>query len=483
MGSEYEPAIFKRNPEYKNWKKESEGSSPYFPLQRQQESPILGGFDERRLERYEELTAGPWEAATRNWATEKARVVEMLRCFPSEAVIPQVVVKADDKRALRKAMLSLLEEDENCLGVRTCYSPDRLGKAPYSMGKIKDRKAVDRFLENDYQSWLQNERHGEHGEHFEEIIVLANPPLLGTPETEDEHFVFIAKIDPGRFLTEVALDTSQLRTIENANKDSLIEIERFSAPGTPLRRGATETSIGQDYWNGHLASEVVALVMDVVRPMRKKFNGIARLIGLTGSDLTLSNYQAISTEGPVLYTEWGDEDNEDGERVETELEYTHRKFTEAVKNQAGFSLVAKEIALHIFDPNYILDGHLPTNATISGKISTTIAKGTLPEDLCKKLVKPRAWTATENLRRLVYDEWLHPPMDIYLRLMALNNVCVLPGQNAGEGYDGVEVQGGYNTDGQIEYAKIYAIRGREEKEFAQRSDREFRSRSTFTPRH
>ena len=423
MGTEYEPLIFKVNPEYRNWKKEKTGEYlNYSPLPHTQDVLDLPSVLEARLKKYEEKAVGPWEKAVKNWDTEKARVTEMVNFFPSDAIIPQVAVKVNDKESIRNAMFSLLDEGKNCLGVRTCYFPDWMGEAPYSMGKIKDEKGINDFFTVDYPDWLKNKMWGDNGEHLEEIIVQANPPLFGKAGEESKHFVFITIESPEDLLTEVCLNTFHLRSIETKGKDDFVKIIQPIVPGQIFRAHFLQTSIGRKHWNEELTDD-------------------------------------------------------ESERPGNDTEELHDKYVEKVANQGKFREAARAIASLIFDPIYILGANQSTELCVWGNIEKAISNGTLPDNLCEELIKPRTWEATNNLKRMIHQEWLSPPMDIYLRLMALNNICILPGQKAGSGYNLVEVQGAYDPKGKIEYARVYALRGREEKEFADRAKRRSTTRA------
>lgn len=111
----------------------------------------------------------------------------MLKLFPEHITIPQTVVKATDKAALKDAMFYALSSHHCWIGIRTCYFPDRLGKAPSKM-PIKSADDIRGFLEEDYPNWLKTEMVGPGGETLKEIIVLANPPDLGEPALEDQHY-------------------------------------------------------------------------------------------------------------------------------------------------------------------------------------------------------------------------------------------------------------------------------------------------------
>jgi len=423
VGTEYEPLIFKVNPEYRNWKKEKTGEYlNYSPLPLTQDVLDLPSVLEARLKKYEEKAVGPWEKAVKNWDTEKARVTEMVNFFPSDAIIPQVAVKVNDKESIRNAMFSLLDEGKNCLGVRTCYFPDWMGEAPYSMGKIKDEKGINDFFTVDYPDWLKNKMWGDNGEHLEEIIVQANPPLFGKAGEESKHFVFITIESPEDLLTEVCLNTFHLRSIETKGKDDFVKIIQPIVPGQIFRAHFLQTSIGRKHWNEELTDD-------------------------------------------------------ESERPGNDTEELHDKYVEKVANQGKFREAARAIASLIFDPIYILGANQSTELCVWGNIEKAISNGTLPDNLCEELIKPRTWEATNNLKRMIHQEWLSPPMDIYLRLMALNNICILPGQKAGSGYNLVEVQGAYDPKGKIEYARVYALRGREEKEFADRAKRRSTTRA------
>lgn len=478
MGTEYEPSIFKVNPEYRNWKNESAGiSSDYSPLPTtQQDILALPSVLERRLEKYEEKAVGPWKRAVKNWVTEKARVTEIVNLFPNDMVIPQVAVKADDKKSIRDAMFSLLKEGENCLGVRTCYFPDLMGKAPYSMGKIRDKKGITHFLREEYPAWLKTEARGPEDEHLEleEIIVQANPPLLGKAGEENKHFVFITIEEPDRLLTEVCLNTFHLRSIETGGIDDFVEITQPVVPGQIFRAHLLQTSIGRKHWNEELTKEISSLVQKTIEPMRRRFNPIDRLKGFHDKELTIANFEYLLPKENPFISEWPDDEQE---RLGSDTEELHDKYVEKVVKHGEFRETARKIASLIFDPMYILGATTPTELSIQGNIDKIITDGTLPTNLYEELINPRTWEATNNLKRIVHQEWLSPPMDIYLRLMALNNVCVLPGQEAGSGHCAVEVQGAYDSKGKIEYTKIYAIRGREEKEFADRAKRRLTTRA------
>ena len=471
MREEFEPAIFKVNPEYKHWKVEQSGA--IFPFSIPAQELPISPLHERRLRNYENQAIPLWEKAVNRWITEKARVVEVLDFFPQNKVIPQIVVNAYDRKALKEAMFTLFKPEERWLGVRTCYYPDRLRTAPSKMG-LRTEKEIKEFLDKVYPTWLKSEEWGEKNQHLEETIVLGNPPFLGPPEFDSRHFVFMTSVLPHQILTEVRLNTAQLRGLEQGEINRFIHLTMPLLTKTPITSETLRVIVGEAYWNQQTLEEtaerVNALVDRVVERVRKTFNILGELKGLSGRKLTLSNFEELSKREPPVWN-WPEE-----EESKTEIEALKERYIAAITEEKADGVI-KTGAISIFSPGYFLTPSKILSPSTKAKIREEVRKeihktmlsGKLPQEMYQELIDPRAWAAIKDLRELIFNQWLTPPMDLYYRLVTLNRVCVSLGQAQDRGYDTIEVQGAYNHEGKIEYALIYALRGREEKEFGERA--------------
>lgn len=462
MREELEPAIFNVNPEYRHWKAEQSGA--IFPFSIPAQELPISPLHERRLRNYENQAIPLWEKAVNRWITEKARVAELVpSVFPKGTFIPQLVVKANDRRALEETMFSLFKEDETWLGIRTCYQ-DWIRGAPWKMG-IASKEDIREYLNEDYPRWLEIKSPG--GKQVEEIVVLGNPPLLGKPEFEERHFVFMASALPHQIIVEAKLSTSQLRDLEGDTKE-FIEITK-PLPETCSRTAELPRTIfGDVYWNEETLKRVTTCYVNAISKIQKTFNILAKLKGLSGRELVQSNSEYLSIGGRSLW-EWPEE-----EKTKSEIEGLLEDYHKVIAKQKDASKVVKAIVMRIASPLDVMISVETLQAGIKGRIRDAMLDERFDQEMYRTLISPRARVATGDLENLIFKQWSEPPMDLYLRLVALNNVCVLPGQAPGRGNDTIEVQGAYGQDGKIEYALIQSVRGREEKEFGERAKTQVR---------
>lgn len=191
---------------------------------------------------------------------------------------------------------------------------------------------------------------------------------------------------------------------------------------------------------------------------------MAKLQGLSKKELVVSIFNQLS-QRERLPGEWPEEDEEN----ESESEYLHQRYLENVQKEVSVPGVVRKIAALIFDPLYFRPGTAKSLPVIKAKISEAMGYGKFDEEMLSALVRPRSFVATRDLISLVYEKWSRPPVDLFARLVAMNRACILEGQEPGEGYEIVEVQGKYSPEGQIVYARIQSVEAREEKEFAKRA--------------
>lgn len=234
------------------------------------------------LPRYRSLACSVWERtaklygkgqqdfdarARQIWAdsrceTEKARVVELLNLIPTQYRIVETPVKAHDRETLKARMLDVISTGK-WVGLRTCYSEQPLGEAPWHMA-IRSKKDIENFFKDeDFRIYTYKERKLGGGysawisdSNLREIIVLYNPPELGLsapeyPEYDSScmHKHFVLHVFAGtasdyrdRIKVNLKLGTDQLRSFENIPREELIRIEMPLYPDVPFALESCEYS-------------------------------------------------------------------------------------------------------------------------------------------------------------------------------------------------------------------------------------------------
>ncbi len=193
-------------------------------------SPIIPEL----VKRVEELRAN----ASRNWQSEKARVIEVFdHFFDGQTMIKNRLVKPNDKESLKNALLEVINSgDFNA--PRTCHSPVKLAGAPWADGP-NSPELVEQFLTDPnypgkyggYPRWIEDST-------LDAIIVGHEPKDKLNVEFANKHFVCTLSCVNGmtsQLVINVHFGTAQLRSLERVEntelatiKINLNPVERFS---------------------------------------------------------------------------------------------------------------------------------------------------------------------------------------------------------------------------------------------------------------
>ena len=206
------------------------------------------------------LQEASYIATSTPWRTDKAKAIELLRLIPSEYRIEQIVVNAKDKERIRQLMLEGVDKGF-WIGPKCCYSATpKLGKGLWQMG-IRTPTQVEEFLNDPdfsglsnaggYPKWVEDPN-------LEEIVVVYDPPQKGLPEYAHRHFFFTISCmrDPATVQIEMALGTSRVRLLEEAESNQLIHIRMELDFQAPKYRGPRTMVFGQSYFMSSALNEL-----------------------------------------------------------------------------------------------------------------------------------------------------------------------------------------------------------------------------------
>lgn len=201
----------------------------------------------------------------RTWKSEKAVITDLLRLVPEERRIRQEVFAADDRDAIRSAMLSGIEEGL-WVGPKVCRTTDPyLGNGPWQTG-IKTAKEVDSFLNDPgyvgrsphggYLTWISDPA-------VTELVVVFDPPGKGEPELNAEHFVCTLSCvsSPAQLQIMLMLGTSRLRSLESASPRQVILVTVEPNYQHPYYLGLVRPIVGRDYWTSPSPGRLAEVAM------------------------------------------------------------------------------------------------------------------------------------------------------------------------------------------------------------------------------
>jgi pyruvate,orthophosphate dikinase len=201
----------------------------------------------------------------RTWKSEKAVVTDLLSLFPEEWRIRQEVFPADDRDAIRSAMLMGIEAGF-WIGPKVCRTTaPNIGNGPWQTG-IKTAEEVDSFLKD--PAYVGRAPHGGYLEWISdpavtELVVVFDPPGKGEPELNAEHFVCTLSCasSPAQLQIMLMLGTSRLRSLESASQRQLILVTVEPDYQHPHYLGLVRSIVGGDYWTSSRPGRLAQVAM------------------------------------------------------------------------------------------------------------------------------------------------------------------------------------------------------------------------------
>jgi phosphohistidine swiveling domain-containing protein len=338
------------------------------------------------------------------WTTDKANVIEALKLLHPGMRIRQVVAAAHDIETIREQMYDVVNSGY-WNGPRTCYYPYALGKAGWHMA-ITTIEEVDEFLNNPnfkgfsgaggYPRWIQDPN-------LREIITVYDPPKLGLPEFEHEHFVFTISCgtNPDHVLVEMNIGTAQLRSIEKADSWELIYATMQLDHNRYHNKGRRRLSFGGKYLRNDLIQEIA--------------NSINKARTADGArDACVNLFKQL--EEPAA--------NRLGSAIIRRL-----------KNTSYENVRDKQVATAI--TSLMRDGE---DGEISLKDYPSLVES-IPLRMAHQVIET------------VFDKWWEKPFELPFVMQALEEVFRL---------QVLEIQGRFSSDGKVDYMLVYDAKGREE---------------------
>ena len=341
------------------------------------------------------------------WSTEKANVIEALKLLHPKMLIRQEVAEAHDVQTIQEQMYDVIRSGY-WNGPRTCYYPSALGKAGWHMA-IKTIEEVDEFLNNPdfegfsgaggYPRWIQDPN-------LKEIITVYDPPRLGLPQFEDEHFVFTisCRTNPDYVLIELNIGTAQLRSID-----------------------------GVDSWE--LAHAVLELDHE------RYHNKGRQLLTFGGKYMQSDVVQQLA----ILFSQ-----------TESVDEFCERcTYLLDVPDESARRRICSAIADQVMRLGFEVIG----TREIASAITEAMRTGEIPLGSYDVLVDPVPLRIARQVMDTVFNRWWEKPFELPFVMQALEEVFQLPI---------LEIQGHFGPDGEVNYMLVYDAKGREESIAAER---------------
>lgn len=196
-----------------------------------------------------------------SWSTVKSSTVELLRLFPEECTIKQVVVDAKDEDLIREILHDVIAKGY-WTGPRLSMGPGHEGSSPGQIGMKTHEHVEQMMIDRDFQPveiapkagyprWMDPGPEDNWSSPPEQLIIMYDPPEKGADEFEQEHFIcnITCRSNPDAVTVDILPGTARLRMFENAAPDSLIRIVALLNVNTPFQIGQIITFFGEKYWN------------------------------------------------------------------------------------------------------------------------------------------------------------------------------------------------------------------------------------------
>lgn len=174
--------------------------------------------------------------------------------FPDRLIIPRVITEADDTEAIQTALMVGIETNHS-MGIRTIADrPIFSGaKLPWDLG-IDTADKAQTFLQTTLPTWRTDAALNNY--HIGQLILMSNPPEIGTKEERPNQFVFRLSWDvfsslnclESNSLLEMTIGTNRLRALDRRMEqgdDQVVRFQSFYRQTGFL--GSTDLAIGSAY--------------------------------------------------------------------------------------------------------------------------------------------------------------------------------------------------------------------------------------------
>lgn len=197
------------------------------------------------------------------YQSPKGQVQEVINALlPRDIRIQYAIFKVSEQEEMRTLLKDILTLGNDAT-VRTCYNPDRQGKAPWVL--FTNESQVDQFFDNPvftstyggYQTWIEDPMLTE--------LLVGNIPknkLSEDPDLLSQHASWtVTCTELGDVIMQVRPHTAQLRGHEEASPDDLITYRFIIDPTDETDIRWTNLSIGEHLKNDLQAEEEAQLVL------------------------------------------------------------------------------------------------------------------------------------------------------------------------------------------------------------------------------
>lgn len=347
------------------------------------------------------------------YKSDKARSAYIRQIIPDEHNIVMESVNAFDEDAVRNAITRAIQNGF-WAGVRTGLFPQPLGSSPWVMG-LKSENDISEFMNNAYKEWINTsfttgvKQQSIDGSEIEEFAQLTDLIIVSNPPK-----LGIKEYENEHFVFRLNCQNGIITLEVNLYTAQLRSIERDVSRSELIRiESKMDFREMGNFFYPH------AKIAFGSKYFSESF--IDELIKeIPYTQATISMYQAMTTLSPVEYVSY------------------------RLKN--------------IF-PN-ILDAD---RALLSQRCTDLTEAEDLSKNILEHMIDKKAYKVVSNITKHVFEYWWNSNvLDLPYMMWAFDIAL---------GLHILEAQGKIKEDGEIEYVRIYDVRGREEKQEAERANK------------
>ena len=350
-----------------------------------------------------------WEKSP--YQSDKARSAHIRSVIPDEHNIVMIPVPAQDENAVRQAILDAVENGF-WAGVRTGLSPQPLGSSPWVMG-LKNAEDVDGFMASTYKEWLSQDftigggqKHTD-GREIAETATLTELIVVSNPP-----YLGLKDHENEHFVFRLNCQNGIVTVEANLGTAQLRSIEK-DVERSELIRIESKMDF-RDVGRFFQPHAKVAFGAKYLRPAF--INELEQVLPSVNTNLGM--YYAIT-------------------RLSSSEYIAYR-----------LASIFPEI-----DPN---DREL-----IMQRCTDLMETEDIPKSVQQDMIEHQAYNVIDGIVTHIFKYWWQPEvLDLPYMMWAFDIAL---------GLHILEAQGRMNEEGEIEYIRIYDVRGREEKQEAERA--------------
>ncbi|MFZ5845029.1 MAG: PEP/pyruvate-binding domain-containing protein [Patescibacteria group bacterium] len=207
--------------------------------------------------------------ARMDFSSLKAHATHVINgLIPAEIRMDYTIIKATDRQNLQTLLKNIIRRGSHAT-VRTCYTPDRRGRAPWAL--ITSGEDIADFLEN-FTYGRNDSRYGGYPRwlaepDLTEILVgeIPKDKLNPDPAIQHQHCAWtLTATEAGDILLQVRPFSAQLRGHEQTTDDDLISFTAKYSSRDPSGLEIIQTKIGNNLENDPEAQSLANFVAETV---------------------------------------------------------------------------------------------------------------------------------------------------------------------------------------------------------------------------